>query len=70
MATTQEIQQSWEKGYLEGWRERSTITNPPNPTIPPLPSGIPTDHPNPHQFAHDEGKRQGSLARLRVQAGV
>ncbi len=70
MATTNQIQQSWEDGYLVGWREQSSVANPPNPTIPPFPGGVPPGHQDSCQFAFDEGRKQGRLARMRVQAGI
>ena len=70
MTTMNQIEQCWEDGYLEGWREQSTVANPPNPTIPAFPGGIPSGHQDPCQFARDLGRKEGRLARVRVQAGI
>jgi hypothetical protein len=62
--------QRWKDGYLAGWEEQSALPNPPTPTIPPFPGGIPPGHPDPGQYAYDEGFKAGALARMRAQAGI
>jgi hypothetical protein len=70
MTTMDEIQQRWGEGYRDGWRNQSTLQNPPEPTIPPFPGGIPPGTIDPGQYAHDKGREAGALARMRVQAGI
>lgn len=70
MTTMNQVQECWEAGYLEGWKNQSLVANPPTPTIPPFPGGIPPGHQGPCEFARDEGRNVGRIARMRVQAGI
>ena len=64
------IEQRWNDGYLTGWRDQSVRSNPPTPTVPAFPGGIPPDHSDPGQYAYDSGYAAGVRARLLVQAGI
>lgn len=70
MEKTNEIQHCWANGFLEGWREQSISGNPPNPTIPAFPGGIPSGHQDECKYAFELGLEHGRLARMRVHAGM
>lgn len=68
MTTMNQIQRCWEAGYLEGWKDQSTVANPPTPTILPFPCGISPVYQDPCKFAHDEGREAGRIDQAPVKA--
>ena len=63
-----DIQDAWQKGYLEGWAEQGAFPTS-SATVAPLPSTT-TENSDHKKWAYDEGKDLGQLDRVRKQAGL
>lgn len=57
MATSEELDDAWKRGFLAGVRQfRLTV-----PTIPPRPGTIPSGVGDPIKYFYDEGRRAALL---------
>jgi hypothetical protein len=65
MSTSEEVNNAWNRGYTEGWKEvKSTI-----PTIPPRPGSFPSGV-NAVNYYYKEGKSQCREDALKKMAGI